>query len=160
MIVFVLGQGELAPQKWATPCMFLSLFPSSFYELRTVLDIIALLILGVIFVVIFVLWQRYLEKVQNDSNAPYHFLSPPPLMKVSLWTRAKGRFAVMMFIAFLTWCAFLSWAFWSQVLTSFFVRPELFTEIELAAILSRFHWLLSHTHNSAFGTHVCLWRYV
>lgn len=96
-IVTVLGQGEIAPQKWRTPY------------------IIILLVVGVILVIFFFLWQRYLEKVQNTFNAPYSFLTPPPLMKPSMWTRAKGRFAVMMFVAFLTWCSFLSWAFWVQL---------------------------------------------
>jgi hypothetical protein len=30
-------------------------------------------------------------------------------MKPSIWTRANGRFAVMMAIIFLNWCAFLRW---------------------------------------------------
>ncbi|KAG5222763.1 efflux transporter [Salix suchowensis] len=48
-------------------------------------DIIVLLILGVCMVVLFVLWQQYLEKVQasdTKSRGPYAFLTPPPLMKV------------------------------------------------------------------------------
>ncbi|KAF9456822.1 major facilitator superfamily domain-containing protein [Collybia nuda] len=94
LIVFVLGQGELAPQRWATPY------------------IIAILIIGVLFVIIFIWWQWYLEKIQNTSSAPYSLWTPPPLMKLSLWGRARGRFAVMMCIAFLAWCAFLSWNFW------------------------------------------------
>jgi hypothetical protein len=40
---------------------------------------------------------------------------PPPVMKLSMWTRAKGRFAVMQFIAFITWCSFLSYNFWVQL---------------------------------------------
>lgn len=38
-------------------------------------------------------------------------------MKLSLWTRAKGKFAVMQMIAFFEWSAFLSWFFWAQVLS-------------------------------------------
>ncbi|KAF8650022.1 hypothetical protein AX16_005461 [Volvariella volvacea WC 439] len=41
--------------------------------------------------------------------------SPPPLMKLSLWTRADGRLAAAMGIAFLGWCAFLGWTFWTQL---------------------------------------------
>lgn len=38
-------------------------------------------------------------------------------MKLSLWTRAKGKFAVMQMIAFFELSAFLSWFFWAQVLS-------------------------------------------
>ncbi|KAG6901627.1 hypothetical protein C0995_009795 [Termitomyces sp. Mi166 len=117
LIIFVLGQGEIAPQGWKTPY------------------IIALLIVGVILVVVFILWQAHLEKLQaqreeqlrsyNENadiaqlSAPptvaRSWLSPPPLMKLSLWKRAKGRFAAIMLIAFLEWCSFLAWAFWAQL---------------------------------------------
>ncbi|KAG6866162.1 hypothetical protein C0991_008116 [Blastosporella zonata] len=113
LIVFVLGQGEIAPQQWKTPY------------------IIALLIVGVLLIVVFLFWQLHLERVQeqreehfklgDDADASelsintLSWLSPPPLMKVSLWARAKGRFAVMMCIAFMTWCSFLSWNFWAQL---------------------------------------------
>ncbi|KNZ77844.1 hypothetical protein J132_03353 [Termitomyces sp. J132] len=117
LIVFVLGQGEIAPHGWKTPY------------------IIALLIVGVFLVVVFIFWQAHLEKLQVQreahkksydenahmahSSAPQTtsrlWLSPPPLMKASLWTRAKGRFAAMMLIAFLEWCAFLAWGFWAQL---------------------------------------------
>jgi hypothetical protein len=70
-------------------------------------DIIALLIVGVVFIVMFILWQHHLEK--NEGNVR------PPLMKLSLWSRAKGKFAVMQAIAFFQWAAFLSWYFWAQV---------------------------------------------
>ncbi|KAF9456825.1 major facilitator superfamily domain-containing protein [Collybia nuda] len=97
LIVFVLGQGEVAPQQWATPY------------------IIALLIVGVFLIVVFVFWQRYLEKVQNTPNAPYSLWTPPPLMKISVWGRARGRFAVMLIVAFLTWCSFFAWNLWVQL---------------------------------------------
>ncbi|KAG5636878.1 hypothetical protein H0H81_006540 [Sphagnurus paluster] len=120
LIVFVLGQGEIAPEGWKTPY------------------IIALLITGVLLVILFLLWQSHLEQLQDhslfsnldDEPKGYHsnreadkpagtsarsWLTPPPLMKVSLWRRAKGRFAIMMAIAFLTWCSFLSWNFWAQL---------------------------------------------
>jgi hypothetical protein len=94
LVVFVLGEGETAPQKWATPY------------------IIALLIVGVLFTVLFVYWQYYLERIQNNPNAKYSYWTPPPLMKLSLWARADGRVAVMMIIAFLNWCSFIAWAYW------------------------------------------------
>lgn len=73
------------------------------------LDIIALLIVGVICLVLFILWERYLENVQNHPKAVFSRWTPPPLMKLSIWGRAKGRFAVMMAIAFLNWSSFLRW---------------------------------------------------
>jgi hypothetical protein len=40
---------------------------------------------------------------------------PPPLMKISLWARANGRFTAVMAIALLTWSSFIAWTFWVQV---------------------------------------------
>ncbi|KAJ7273761.1 MFS general substrate transporter [Mycena rebaudengoi] len=94
LLVFVLGQGEVAPDGWKTPY------------------IIALLIVGVLFLVMFILLQWYLEKWYLERSDGAH---PPPLMKLSLWTRAKGKFAVVQAIAFLEWAAFLSWNFWAQL---------------------------------------------
>jgi len=36
-------------------------------------------------------------------------------MRLDLWTRAGGKFAAMQGIAFLQWCAFMSWALWAQL---------------------------------------------
>lgn len=79
------------------------------------IDIIALLIVGVALLALFILWQWYLERVQLNPNAPYSALTPPPLMKLSLWTRGNGKFAAMMVIVLFTWCSFLAWNFWAQV---------------------------------------------
>ncbi|KAJ7174024.1 MFS general substrate transporter [Mycena crocata] len=89
LLVFVLGQGSLASNGWKTPY------------------IIALLIVSVIFLALFVFWQHHLEKNQGVKR--------PPLMKLSLWSRAEGKFAVMQLIAFFQWAAFLSWNFWAQL---------------------------------------------
>ncbi|KAJ6544599.1 MFS general substrate transporter [Mycena vulgaris] len=89
LLVFVLGQGSSAPDGWRTGY------------------IIALLIVSVVFLVLFLLWQHYLEKNNGTRR--------PPLMKLTLWSRAEGKFAVMQVIAFLEWAAFLSWYFWAQV---------------------------------------------
>ncbi|KJA16451.1 hypothetical protein HYPSUDRAFT_207046 [Hypholoma sublateritium FD-334 SS-4] len=97
LVVFVLGDGEIAPKKWRTPY------------------IIAFIILGVILIGAFIYWQIYLEKVQADPGAPYSKLTPPPLMKPSLWKRANGKFAAMMAVTFMTWCSFMSWTFWVQL---------------------------------------------
>ncbi|KAJ7587489.1 putative efflux transporter [Mycena floridula] len=94
LIVFVLGQGESAPQRWATPY------------------IIALLILGVLFIVAFLQWQHFLDEVHDPSKSRW---TPPPLMSLTLWTRCRGRVAVMFCIAFLNWCSFLGWNYWVQL---------------------------------------------
>ncbi|KAF9231330.1 major facilitator superfamily domain-containing protein, partial [Melanogaster broomeanus] len=95
LIVFVLGQGPMAG--WRNPY------------------IIVLLILGVILVGMFVLWEHNLEKALASPNRPRSIWTPPPLMRPSLWARAKGRMAVILAIAFLNWSGFLCWTFWVQL---------------------------------------------
>ena len=90
LITFILGEGELAPQRWKTPY------------------IIALAIIGGLLLIAFLVWQWYLEQDTTGARRP-------PLMKLSLWTRANGKFAAMQAIAFLEWAAFLSWSFWAQL---------------------------------------------
>ncbi|KAF9254845.1 MFS general substrate transporter [Marasmius fiardii PR-910] len=101
LIVFVLGQGEEArPKQWGEGY------------------IIALLIIGVFFLVMFLLWQRFLEQI-HDGKRPQPKITwiptPPPLMRLSLWTRANGRVAVVMGIQFLLSCAFLGWQYWTML---------------------------------------------
>ncbi|TFK64329.1 putative efflux transporter [Pluteus cervinus] len=97
LIVFVLSDGEIAPQKWATPY------------------VIACLLLGVILLGAFLFWQHYLESLQHTDKVSSSFLTPPPLMKLSLWTRDGGRFAAIMMVALFDWAAFTSWYFWAQL---------------------------------------------
>lgn len=94
-------------------------------------DIIALLIVGVLLVGVFIYWQWFLEKAQDERqrrrdektgevagqplSRRWGERLPPPTMKLSLWGRAKGRFAVTMAIAFVAWASFISWSFWMQV---------------------------------------------
>ncbi|KAG2147771.1 major facilitator superfamily domain-containing protein [Suillus bovinus] len=97
LILFVLGQGEIASQGWKSPY------------------IIALLIVGIIMVSLFLLWERHLEQAMDDPSRVPSAWTPPPLMSLSLWTRAKGRMAIILVIAFLNWSAFISWTFWVQL---------------------------------------------
>ncbi|EJD06323.1 MFS general substrate transporter [Fomitiporia mediterranea MF3/22] len=90
LITFVLGEGEQAPQRWRTPY------------------IIALLIIGVLLLAAFIAWEGYLERDQTGKRCP-------PLMKLSMWTRANGKFAATQIIAFLEWASFLAWQFWAQL---------------------------------------------
>lgn len=98
LIIFVLGQGEIASNGWKTPY------------------IIALLIVGVIMVALFLAWEWKLERiVDEDPSRASSMWTPPPLMRLSLWTRARGRMAVILVIAFLNWSAFIGWSFWVQL---------------------------------------------
>ena len=84
----------------------------------THLDIIALLIVGVFLIVLFVLWEHYLERLHVQGGpASQRWWTPPPLMPVSIWTRSNGKLAAMLIIAFVSWCSFNSFTFWLQVRT-------------------------------------------
>lgn len=113
--------------------IFLSAPPRNSYSHS---DIIACLVIGALLLVLFLVWQRYLERVQNDPNAPYSALTPPPLMKLSLWGRGNGKFTVIMLVALFTWCAFLGWNFWVQVLT-YSLPPSSFAADNLSSSITR-----------------------
>ena len=115
LIIFVLSDGEIAPKKWATSCELSIVVWSNCLLSDNTLDIIAFLILGCVFIGLFILWQRYLERIQDSPNAQYSKWTPPPLMKMSLFARGNGRFSVIMVIALLTWCTFLSWNVFATV---------------------------------------------
>jgi hypothetical protein len=106
LVVFILSDGEIVG--WSKSC-YSDCFSFVFSMLIRffIPDIIALTVTGVSFLIIFILWEYYLEQVQENPNAVYSMWTPPPLMKPSIWSRANGRFAVMMAIAFLNWSAFL-----------------------------------------------------
>ncbi|KAI0729086.1 efflux transporter [Fomitopsis betulina] len=95
LIVFVLSDGSIAPNGWKTPY------------------IIALLIVGVLFMVFYVLWEAFLER-KLDAHSPAWW-TPPPLMRVSLWGRARGKLAVTLCLALLEYGGFNSFSFWVQL---------------------------------------------
>ncbi|KXN82108.1 hypothetical protein AN958_03162, partial [Leucoagaricus sp. SymC.cos] len=120
LILFVLGEGET--KGWATGY------------------IIALLVIGVLLVCIFVYWQWFLEQAVNRRHAKAEVVSsdesqeterekglvgrlvdrwcnklPPPVMKLSIWARANGRFSAVMVMAVLDCSAFFAWTFWVQL---------------------------------------------
>ncbi|WWD15846.1 hypothetical protein CI109_100270 [Kwoniella shandongensis] len=80
LLQFVISDGESAPNGWKTSY------------------IIALIIVGVVFIVTFFFWERHV--INNTSQ--------PPLMRLQLFTRAKGRLSAVYFIGFVTWMAFVS----------------------------------------------------
>jgi hypothetical protein len=108
-------------------------FPNAWCS-HSSIDIIGLLIVGIIFIALFLLWQGYLEAVRNANNddgsvpSTGHSLlpTPPPLMPLSLWARAKGRVSVVMWIGFLLWASFLSWNYWALVS----ICPSLWVEAD------------------------------
>ncbi|WVQ78029.1 hypothetical protein IAT38_000110 [Cryptococcus sp. DSM 104549] len=79
-IQFAISDGEQAPQGWKTSY------------------VLALLIIGFFLVVAFFFWERHV--IHNTTR--------PPLMRLQLWTRAKGRLAAVYFIGFVTWMGFTS----------------------------------------------------
>ncbi|KAI0917514.1 hypothetical protein AcW1_007305 [Taiwanofungus camphoratus] len=95
LIIFVLGDGSIAPKGWKTGY------------------IIALLIVGVFFLALYIVWERYLEKAQDTGSQAWW--TPPPVMRVSLWTRANGKLAVILVIALLEYASFTCFTFWSTL---------------------------------------------
>ncbi|KAM5544030.1 hypothetical protein V8D89_002216 [Ganoderma adspersum] len=97
-IIFILSDGSVAPDGWKTGY------------------IIALLIVGVLLLVLFVLWERHLEQVHEQGGPlSQRWWTPPPLMPVSIWLRANGKLAAMLGITFLEWCSFNVFTFWVQL---------------------------------------------
>lgn len=77
-----------------------------------------MLLAGIALLVVFLVWQYYLETNLTSPSQFFHaypILHPPPLMKLSIWSRAHGRFAVIQAIALLEWMCFLGWNFWLQL---------------------------------------------
>ena len=75
----------------------------------------------------FLFWQHYLEKTQSNPNSRHSIFTPPPLLKLSIWTRANGRLAAMMVVALTNWCAFIPWLFWIQL---YFQNYKMYSPVE------------------------------
>ena len=106
------------------------------------IDIIALLIVGVLFVVLFVFWERYLERIHAQGwETSQKWWTPPPLMPVSIWARQNGKVAAVLVIAFVEWSSFTGFTFWAQVSLSRSLKqylPSMSTYIVFSlVILSR-----------------------
>ncbi|KAI0364249.1 efflux transporter [Pilatotrama ljubarskyi] len=98
LIVFVLSDGSIAPNGWKTDY------------------IIAFIVVGVILLVLFIFWEHYLEQIHaRHDDSRERWWTPPPLMSVTVWTRAQGKLAVVLCITFLEWCSFNSFTFWIQL---------------------------------------------
>lgn len=69
-----------------------------------------------ILLTLFVFWEHFLEQLHaRHDAATERWWTPPPIMSVTIWTRASGKLAVVLAIAFLEWCSFNSFTFWVQV---------------------------------------------
>ncbi|WWD01484.1 hypothetical protein V866_008428 [Kwoniella sp. B9012] len=88
LLQYVVSAGESAPQGWKTSY------------------IIAFIILGVLMIVAFFLWEKRLQ--DRDSK--------PPLMRLQLWTRSNGRLSAVYFIGFSAWMSFTSYLYWVTLL--------------------------------------------
>ena len=119
----------------------------------SLVDIIALLVLGVILTALFLLWQYYLERAQEQSTVKSKW-SPPPLMKLSLWSRAHGKLSVMMIVAFLNWACFIAWNFWAQVRIPTSPSPVQSADQGRVAVLSRLPGSVPSANNGPVPTHV------
>ncbi|KAI0272298.1 efflux transporter [Gloeopeniophorella convolvens] len=97
LVVFVLGDLPTAHGGWKNA------------------RIISLFVVGVVLTVLFVAWQYYLERRLENPELPRTAWTAPPLMKLSMWKRARGRFAVMQLIACMNWAAFTCWTVWVQL---------------------------------------------
>jgi hypothetical protein len=64
---------------------------------RLTIDIIFLLIVGFACTASFFFWEHY---IQTKTTRP-------PLMRLQLWTRAKGRLATVYAIGFISWMGFV-----------------------------------------------------
>ncbi|CCM06311.1 uncharacterized protein FIBRA_08562 [Fibroporia radiculosa] len=95
LVVFALSDGTIAPEGWRTGY------------------IIALLVIGVLLLGAYIAWELYLERKQDARSTAWW--TPPPLMRVTLWTRARGKLAVTLVLALLEYGSFMSWSYWVQL---------------------------------------------
>ncbi|CEL55415.1 putative MFS-type transporter C1683,03c OS=Schizosaccharomyces pombe (strain 972 / ATCC 24843) GN=SPBC1683.03c PE=3 SV=1 [Rhizoctonia solani AG-1 IB] len=87
LLTFSLAQSSSVKDGWRTPYI-------------PVVFVVSVLLLGC-----FVGWEYYLETRTTR----------PPLMRLGLWTRANGRFAVIQLIVFFDWACFTTWLFFVTV---------------------------------------------
>lgn len=62
-------------------------------------DIPVVLVISILLLGCFVAWEWYIE---NRTTRP-------PLMSLGLWSRAKGKFAVVQAVVFFDWSCFTTW---------------------------------------------------
>lgn len=68
-------------------------------------DIVAGLVVGISLVLAFVVWEDHLGRRTTF----------PPLMRLDIWTRGRGKFAAIQMVQFLEMSSFMSWMLWVQL---------------------------------------------
>ncbi|KAJ6509090.1 major facilitator superfamily domain-containing protein [Mycena vulgaris] len=104
LVVFVLAQGELAVDGWESPY------------------IIVLLVVGVVFLVLFIYWQMYLERIHSFLDSPAcgyshrraHTRRHPSCARDCSHAPAAAV-GIMYVAAILEFAAFMGWTFWVQL---------------------------------------------
>lgn len=99
LLQFSISYGPSASNGWKTGCELL-------LGLADVVDIIALIIISVLLIAAFFVWEHHVEKRTTR----------PPLMSLALWTRSKGKLAAVYLIGGISWMGF----------TTFFYNTTLF----------------------------------
>lgn len=93
LLQFVISDAMNASNGWKTWCKSALLLQGHI----DVVDIIFLLIVGFGCTASFFFWEHY---IQTKTTRP-------PLMRLQLWTRAKGRLATVYMIGFVSWMGFV-----------------------------------------------------
>lgn len=107
LICFALSDGPIAPDGFKTGF------------------IVALLVLGVVFVVIFLLWQGYLERMHSKPAHAQAWWTPSPLMRLTVWQRSNWRMTAILWVAFFEWASFQAATFWAQVRNVMLIGTQL-----------------------------------
>ena len=82
--------------------MILDAFSCFFFRF---VDIVAGLVVGISLVLAFVVWEDHLGRRTTF----------PPLMRLDIWTRGRGKFAAIQMVQFLEMSSFMSWMLWVQL---------------------------------------------
>lgn len=130
-------------------------FPLSSSPYQNVIDIIGCLVTGVVLMVIFLVWQHYLEKALAKPTGSASPLTPPPIMKLSLWKKSNGMLAALMCISFLNFASFLAWFYWIQVNIYIDILAPILALTCFSAVLSRLPSFDTNPYNGPNAPHVC-----
>ncbi|KAG9098272.1 hypothetical protein FS749_004259 [Ceratobasidium sp. UAMH 11750] len=123
LLTFALAQSSSAKDGWRTPYI-------------PVVLVISVLLLGC-----FVAWEWYIE---NRTTRP-------PLMSLGLWSRAKGRFAVIQAIVFFDWSCFTTWVFFVTIGTTVRLLPMAVSGLLCNLVVALFVGRISGMALIAFG---------
>ena len=98
LLQFVVSEGPAAPQGWRTSCeLFGHVSSEESCSWTFCAGLIVLLVISVCLITAFFFWEHH---VINHT-------SRPPLIRLTLFTRAKGRLSAVYFIGFVSWMGFI-----------------------------------------------------